>query len=151
MKICLTLLISISICFTTLAQKKWKFKIKIVEHSGKKHRGFFYAAEDTQLILVKSNRDTSRLPAQNIDKLFIHRRGVVAPFAIAGALIFFAFAIDNGNALESSVLIIVGVPVGVSLGLLTGELFANKRFYKKLEAKDFPLIKKDLQQYTELK
>lgn len=151
MKIFLMLFFCISICFTVSAQKKWKYKIKVVERNGKRHRGFFYAAEDTQLTLVKSNGDTSRLSAENIDRLYIHRRGVVAPFAIAGALVFFAFAVESSNALESAVLIVVGIPVGVSMGLVTGELFANKRFYKKLEAKDFPLIKTDLQKYTVLK
>ncbi|WP_316806329.1 hypothetical protein [Pedobacter agri] len=151
MKIFLTLLFCITICFTASAQKKWKYKIKIFEHSGKRHRGFFYAAEDTQLILVKSNGDTSRLSAEKISRLYIHRRGIVAPFAIAGALAFFVLAVETPNALESAVLILVGIPIGVSLGLVTGELFANKRFYKKLEAKDFPLIKTDLQKYTELK
>lgn len=151
MKTFLTLLISIAVCFTCSAQKKWKYKIKIVEHDGKKHRGFFYAAEDSQLILVKNNGDTSRLQADKIEKLFIHKRGVVAPLAIAGALVFFVLGVENPNALESAVLIIVGVPIGVSLGLITGELFANKKFYKKLETKDFPLIKTDLQKYTELK
>ena len=151
MKIFLTLTICFLTCFTVSAQKKWKYKIKVVEHSGKRYRGFFYAAEDKQLILVKNNGDTSILKAENIDKLFIHRRGVVAPFAIAGALVFLALSVESSNVLESVVLIIVGIPVGVSLGLLTGELFANKRYYKRLEEKDFPLIKKDLQQYTELK
>ncbi|RZK19401.1 MAG: hypothetical protein EOO86_07775 [Pedobacter sp.] len=150
MKIFLMLFFCIAISFTASAQKKWKYKIKVMEHSGKRHRGFFYAAEDTQLILVKSNGDTSRLSAEKISRLYIHRRGIVAPFAIAGALAFFVLAVETPNALESAVLILVGIPIGVSLGLVTGELFANKRFYKKLEAKDFPLIKTDLQKYTEL-
>ena len=151
MKIFLMLFFCIAISFTASAQKKWKYKIKVMEHSGKRHRGFFYAAEDTQLILVKSNGDTSRLSAEKISRLYIHRRGIVAPFAIAGTLAFFVLAVETPNALESAVLILVGIPIGVSLGLVTGELFANKRFYKKLEAKDFPLIKTDLQKYTELK
>ncbi|WP_231427327.1 MULTISPECIES: hypothetical protein [Pedobacter] len=151
MKFLLTLSLCLIICFTVSAQKKWKYKIKIFEHSGKRHRGFFYAAEDTQLILVKSNGDTSKLSAEKISRLYIHRRGIVAPIAIASALVLFAFAIESPDTLESFVLIFVGIPIGVSLGLLTGELFANKRFYKKLEAKDFPLIKTDLQKYTELK
>ncbi|RZJ89564.1 MAG: hypothetical protein EOO20_10625 [Chryseobacterium sp.] len=109
------------------------------------------AAEDTRLIIVKSNGDTSRLSAEKISRLYIHRRGIVAPLAMAGALVFFVLAVESPDALESAVLIFVGIPVGVSLGLFTGELFANKRFYKKLEAKDFPLIKSDLQRYTELK
>ena len=151
MKLLLTLVFCISICITVSAQKKWKYKIKVMEHSGKRHRGFFYAAEDAQITLVKSNGDTSRLSAENIDRLYIHRRGIVAPVAIAGALVFFAFAVESSSALESAVLIFVGIPIGVCLGLVTGELFANKRFYKKLEVKDFPLIKTDLQKYTELK
>lgn len=151
MRFFLILLFCFSVSLATSAQKRWKYKIKLVEHNGKRHRGFFYAAEDNQLILVKSNGDTSKLKTESINRLYIHRRGIVAPFAIAGAAIFFILAIENPNALESAVLLFVGVPIGVSLGLVTGELFANKRFYKHLEAKDFPLIKTDLQKYTEVK
>ncbi|RYD73026.1 MAG: hypothetical protein EOP53_20860 [Sphingobacteriales bacterium] len=151
MKLVISVLICFAVSFSVSAQKKWKYKIKIVEHDGKKHRGFFYAAEDNQLIVVKGNRDTLRLQAEKIEKLYIHRRGIVAPLAIAGAAIFFIFAVESPNALESAVLLFVGIPLGVSLGLVTGELFANKRFYKKLETKDFPIINPDLQKYTELK
>ncbi|MDN3586424.1 hypothetical protein QWY86_07105 [Pedobacter aquatilis] len=151
MKFFMMLLLFSTISCGLFAQKHWKYKIKIVENSGKKHRGFFYAAQDNGLVLVRKNGDTSLLKAENINQFYIHRRGVVAPFAIAGAAIFLIFAIDNPDALETAVLIFVGAPIGVCLGLVTGELFANKRFYKKLEAKDFPLIKRDLQKYTELK
>ncbi|UKT64580.1 hypothetical protein [Pedobacter mucosus] len=151
MRLFLTLLIFISIAFSASAQKTWKYKIKIVEHNGKRHSGFFYAAEDKQLIIIKSNGDTSRLKAENIGRFYIHKRGIVAPFAIAGALTFLILSVESENALEAAVLIIVGIPIGVSLGLITGELFANKRYYKKLEAKDFPIIKADLKKYTQLK
>lgn len=151
MKTFLMLLIGILICGTAVAQKKWKYKIKVVEHSGKRFRGFFYKAEDTQLTLIKSSGDTIRLKAENIDKLFIHQRGIVAPLAVAGAVLAFIMAVENPNALESAVLIIAGIPLGVAVGLFTGELFANKRYYKQLEANDFPLIKDDLQKYTQIK
>jgi len=151
MKVTLSLLLCMLITCAVSAQKQWKYKILLVEHNGKRHRGFFYAAEDTQLTVIKKNGDTSKLQAENINRLFIHKRGIVAPFVIASSLIFVALSTGSSNALESAVLIIVGVPVGISLGLITGELFANKRYYRKLEAKDFPLIKTDLQKYTELK
>jgi len=151
MKFFIIFLFFFSASFAVSAQKKWKYKIKVVDNRGKRHRGFFYAAQDNGLVIIRKNGDTSLLKAENINQLYIHRRGIVAPFAIAGAAIFLAFAIDNPNALETAILIFVGAPVGVCLGLVTGELFANRRFYKKLEAKDFALIKADLQKYTEVK
>ncbi|MCZ4225620.1 hypothetical protein [Pedobacter rhodius] len=151
MKFLLSLFICVSISLTVSAQKKWKYKIKLIEHNGKRHRGFFYAADDSQLVLVKSNGDTSKISAENISRLYIHRCGIVAPVTIAAAAAVAVLAIDNPNALETALIIFVGVPIGVCIGLVTGELFANKRFYKQLQAKDFPLIKADLQKYTELK
>ncbi|KQS35895.1 hypothetical protein [Pedobacter sp. Leaf194] len=151
MKFVLSLLICILISCTVSAQKKWKYKVKVIENSGKRHRGFFYAAEDTRLVVIKKNADTVGIDAANIDRLFIHRRAIVAPVAIAAAAATAALAIDNPNALETAVIIIIGVPLSVCAGLVVGELFANKRFYKKLQAKDFPSIKANLQKFTVLK
>ncbi|WP_421944456.1 hypothetical protein [Pedobacter sp.] len=151
MKFFVIFLVFFSASFAVSAQKKWKYKIKVVDNRGKRHRGFFYAAQDNGLVIIRKNGDTSLLNAENINQLYIHRRGIVAPFAIAGAAIFLIFAIDNPNVLKTVVLISVGAPLGLSLGFLAGDLLANKRFYKKLEAKDFPLIKADLQKYTEVK
>ncbi|KQR71452.1 hypothetical protein [Pedobacter sp. Leaf176] len=151
MKFLIALLFCCSVSFYASAQKRWKYKIKVVEHQGKRHRGFFYAAEDNQLTLIKSNGDTIRLETEQIEKLYIHRRGIVAPVAIATAIAAAAFAIDNPNALETAVIIVVGIPIGFCVGLVAGELFANKRFYKKLNVNDFPLIKSDLRRYTEVK
>lgn len=151
MKLIMTLLICLVLSFSASAQKSKKYKIKVVEFSGKSHRGLFYAAEDKQLIIITKNGDTSKLQAENISKLYIHKPGIVAPIAIAGAAIFVIAAVENPSALIGAVLIIVGVPVGVSLGLVIGELFANKRYYKKLQARDFPLIKADLQRFTLVK
>ena len=151
MKFFVIFLVFFSASFAVSAQKKWKYKIKVVDNRGKRHRGFFYAAQDNGLVIIRKNGDTSLLNAENINQLYIHRRGIVAPFAIAGAAIFLIFAIDNPNVLKTVVLISVGAPLGLSLGFLASDLLANKRFYKKLEAKDFPLIKADLQKYTEVK
>jgi len=151
MRFLIVFILFFSVSFYSSAQRRWKYKIKVVEHAGKRQRGFFYAAKDDQLILVRKNGDTIQIGADKIERLYIHKRGIVAPFAIAGAAIFFIFAAQTPYALEGAVLLFVGVPIGVSLGLVTGELFANKRFYKRLEAKDIPLIKLELQKYTELK
>lgn len=151
MKFFIAFLFCFSVSFYASAQMRWKYKIKVVEHQGERYRGFFYAAEDNQLIIVKNNGDTLRLKAENIEKLFIHRRGIVAPVAVAAGIAAAAFAIDNPNALETAVIIVVGIPIGFCVGLVAGELFANRKFYKKLSINDFPLIKADLQRYTEVK
>lgn len=151
MKIFLTFLLSLSISFTCVAQNRAKYKIKIVEKSGKVSRGNFYSAADDGLTIVKFNRDTVKLKAENITALYISRKGVVGPLMIVGGLVFVALSASNNNGLESAVILLVGVPAGVSGGLLLGQLFANKKYYKQLEAKDFPLIKENLQKYTQIK
>ncbi|MBC6109807.1 hypothetical protein ACFOG5_08515 [Pedobacter fastidiosus] len=151
MKIFLTFLLSLSICFTCIAQNRAKYKIKIVEKSGKVSRGNFYMAADDGLTIIKFNRDTVKLKAENISALYISRKGVIGPLMIVGGLAFVVWSASNNNALESAVILLVGAPIGVSGGLLVGQLLANKKYYKKLEAKDFPLIKENLQKYTQIK
>ncbi|PWS31348.1 hypothetical protein [Pedobacter paludis] len=151
MKIFLAFLLSLSLCFTCVAQNKAKYKIKIVEKSGKVSRGNFYAAADDGLTIVKFNRDTVKLKAEDITALYITRKGIIGPLMVVGGLTFVILSAKSNDALGSVVLLLAGVPVGLSGGLLVGELLANKKYYKKLEAKDFPLIKENLQKYTQIK
>ena len=92
--------------------------------------GLFYAAEDSQLTMVKNNDDTLRLKAENIEKLFIHRRGIVAPVAVATGIVTATFAIDNPNALETAIIVVVGIPIGFCVGLVAGEILPIKSFTK---------------------
>ncbi|SDE41451.1 hypothetical protein [Pedobacter soli] len=156
MKFILTILCCLAFAFGSFAQQqhstpKAKYKIKIVDRKGKVTRGLFYAAYDDGLTLIKNRRDTVKLSADSISALYIHRRGIVAPLAIAGGLTFFVLGATSDKLAESFLLIAAGVPAGVAGGLLIGELFANKKYYKQLEAKDFPLIKPNLQKYTAIK
>lgn len=156
MKFIFTILCCLAFAFGSFAQQqhptpKAKYKIKIVDRKGRVTRGLFYAAYDDGLTLIKNRRDTVKLSADSISALYIHRRGIVAPLAIAGGLTFFVLGATSDKLAESFLLIAAGVPAGVAGGLLIGELFANKKYYKQLEAKDFPLIKPNLQKYTALK
>ncbi len=155
MKFIFTILCCLAFAFGSFAQQqstpKAKYKIKIVDRKGKVTRGLFYAAYDDGLTLIKNRRDTVKLSADSISALYIHRRGIVAPLAIAGGLTFFVLGATSDKLAESFLLIAAGVPAGVAGGLLIGELFANKKYYKQLEAKDIPLIKPNLQKYTALK
>ncbi|MGM9477558.1 hypothetical protein ACS5PU_14075 [Pedobacter sp. GSP4] len=151
MKFIFTFLICLTLGFSGFAQQRAKYKIKVVEKDGKVTRGLFYAASDDGLMVIKNRRDTVKLSADHITALYIHRRGIVAPLAIAGGLAFFVIGVQSDKLVESVVLIVAGVPAGVAGGLLIGELLSNKKYYKQLEAKDFPLIKSNLQKYTVLK
>ena len=53
MKFFIAFLFCFSVSFYASTQKHWKYKIKVVKHQGERHRGFFYATEDSQLTLVK--------------------------------------------------------------------------------------------------
>lgn len=156
MKFIFTILCCLAFGYGSFAQQKQptpraKYKIKIVDRKGKVTRGLFYAAYDDGLTVIKHRRDTVKLSADSISALYIHRRGIVAPLAIAGGLTFFVLGATSDKLVESVVLVVAGVPTGVAGGLLIGELFANKKYYKQLEAKDFPLIKPNLQKYTAIK
>jgi len=151
MKFIFTFLICITFGYTGFAQQKAKYSIRVVERNGNAARGSFYAASDDGLTIIRNRRDTVKLSADSISALYIHRRGIVAPLAITGGLAFFVLAAKSDKLVESVVLIAAGVPIGVSGGLLIGGLLSNKKHYKGLQAKDFPLIKSNLQKYTVLK
>jgi len=151
MKFIFTCLIFFALSFTGFAQQRAKYNIRVVDRSGHAVRGAFYAASDNGLILIRNRRDTLKLSADSISALYIHRRGLIAPLAIAGGLTFFVLAAKSDKLVESIVLIAAGVPAGVSGGLLIGSLLSNKKRYRGLQPKDFPVIKPTLQQYTVLK
>ncbi|KQM64592.1 hypothetical protein ASE74_11265 [Pedobacter sp. Leaf216] len=151
MKLIFTFLICIALSYTVNAQQRAKYTVRVVDRSGNATRGSFYAAADDGVTIIRNRRDTVKLSADSISALYIHRKGIAAPLAIAGGLTFFVLAAKSDKLVESVVLIAAGVPVGVSGGLLIGGLFSNKKNYKGLQAKDFPLIKSNLKQYTVLK
>ncbi|PWS28336.1 hypothetical protein DHW03_00315 [Pedobacter yonginense] len=151
MKIFLTLVLTLGLFFTSLAQNKAKYKIKIVEKNGNVSRGNFYAAADDGLTIIKTSHDTLKLKAEDITAIYISRKGLIGPMMLVGGIAFVALSATSNNALESVVALVVGIPVGMSGGFLIGQLISNKKYYKKLEAKDFPLIKSNLQRYTQIK
>jgi hypothetical protein len=151
MKFIFTFLICLALSYTGFAQQNAKYSIRVIDRNGKATRGSFYAASDDGLTIIRNRRDTVKLSADSISALYIHRKGIVAPLAIAGGLAFFVLAAKSDKLVESVVLIIAGVPAGVSTGLFIGGLLSNKKRYKALQAKDFPLIKPNLQKYTVLK
>lgn len=150
MKIILSILFCLVINLTAQAQARPKYNIKIVERSKDKVRGVFYAITDTELILLKHNVDTIKLKFANVKDIYISKRGVVLPFILIGAGAFVVIAAESTNALTQAANIVGGIPIGVALGTLVGQLFANKRFYKDLDVSDFPNIKTDLEKYTQI-
>jgi hypothetical protein len=151
MKFIFTCLFFLALSYATFAQQNAKYTIRVIDRSGKATRGSFYAAADDGLTIIRNRKDTIKLSADSISALYIHRKGIAAPLAIAGGLTFFVLAAKSDKLVESVVLIAAGVPVGVSGGMLIGGLLSNKKHYKALQAKDFPLIRSNLQKYTVLK
>lgn len=151
MKFIFTFLVFLALSYTGFAQHKAKYNVRVVDRSGNATRGIFYAVSDEGLTVIRNRKDTVKINAENISAISIHRRGIVAPLAIAGGLTFFILAAKSDKLVESVVLIAAGVPVGVSGGLLIGNLLSNKKRYKNLQPKDFPLIKPNLRQYAVLK
>lgn len=151
MKFIFTFLVFFALSYTGFAQHKAKYNVRVVDRSGNATRGIFYAVSDDGMTIIRNRKDTVKISADSISAISIHRRGIVAPLAIAGGLTFFVLAVKSDKLVESVVLIAAGVPVGVSGGLLIGNLLSNKKRYKNLQPKDFQLIKPNLQQYTVLK
>lgn len=147
MKIILFLIFGVC-CSVCCYAQKGSYKIRVV-HEKTKTRGVFFRAEDDGLTVIKNSGDTIKIAADGIRSLYIHKRGIVAPVTVAAAIASFALLFRSGNnSLENFVAIYAGVPIGTALGLFGGDLLANKRYYTRLEAKDFPVIKADLQKYT---
>ncbi|TCC86614.1 hypothetical protein EZ428_23170 [Pedobacter frigiditerrae] len=149
MKIILTILMCLFIKHACSAQLKPKYNIKVIEKNKHRVRGVFYVITDHELILLKHNTDTIKLRFANVKDIYISKRGVVLPFILIGAGAFVVIAAESTNALTQAANIVGGIPIGVALGSLVGQLFANKRFYRGLEVSDFPNIRTDLEKYTQ--
>lgn len=149
MKTALIFLLTLAMYFPSQAQRRGKYNIKVVEQNQKKHRGVFYAADNDGLMLI-SNGDTISVKAEQITALYIKRRGIVGPFAIAAALPFLVAAIATPGVYGIAYFLI-GIPLSAAAGFILAQPFANKRSYKNLKAKDFPIIKDDLRKYTVVK
>jgi len=150
MKIILTILLCLFINQACNAQLKPKYNIKVIEKNKQRIRGVFYAITDHELMLLKHNSDTIKLRFANVKDIYISKRGVILPFMALGAGVAVVAAAESQLPLEQAAYIVVGIPVGVAIGNLVGQLFANKRFYRGLQVSDFPNIKTDLEKYTEI-
>ena len=150
MKIIIVILISLFMALSSQAQTKPKFNIKIVSKSGHTTRGLLYAVGEKEIIMLKHEKDTLKINFKEMKHLYVKRRGVILPIILAGAVAFVIVATQSTNPLLQVVNIIAGVPIGVAIGAIVGQLFANKRFYRHIEAGDFTEISGDLQKYTQI-
>ncbi|TKC07924.1 hypothetical protein FA048_12220 [Pedobacter polaris] len=150
MKIILIILLCLVSDVVCKAQLKPKYNIKVVEKNKHHIRGVFYAVTDKELVLLKHNRDTVKLSFNQIKDLYISKRGVIFPFMALGAGVALVAAAESELPLEQAAYIVAGIPVGIAVGNLVGQLFANKRFYRGLEVSDFPNIRADLEKYTQI-
>lgn len=151
MRFILTVVFCVTLGYAGYSQQRPHYRIKVEDRSGKMTRGDFYAASDDGLTLIRNRRDTLKLSADSIVALHVQRKGFVAPLAIAGGVAFFVFAAKSDKIAESLVLIVAGVPAGIAAGTFLGSAISTKKKYKALQAKDFPMIKDNLRQYTVLK
>lgn len=150
MKIIIPIFFCLVISLTSKAQSKPVYNIKVVDKVRHRIKGVFYAVTDTELVLLKHRSDTIRLNFVNVKDLYISKRGLILPFMLIGAGVFFVAATQSKMPLDQLANLVIGVPVGVAVGNLIGQLFANKRFYKGLEEADFPKIRTDLEKYTQV-
>lgn len=151
MKIIIAILVSLVMALNSQAQSKPKFNIKIVSKDGHTTRGLLYAVGEKELIVLKHEKDTLRINFKEMKHLYVKRKGIVLPFILAGAVVFVIVATQSTNPLTQLANLVAGVPIGVAVGGLVGQLFANKRFYRHIEVTDFPEITADLQKYTQVK
>ena len=151
MKIIIAILISLFMALNSQAQTKPKFNIKIVSKDGHTTRGLLYAVGEKEIIVLKHEKDTLRINFKEMKHLYVKRRGIILPIILAGAATFVILATQSTNPLLLVVNIIAGVPIGIAVGALVGQLFANKRFYRHIEVTDFQEIRVDLQKYTQVK
>jgi hypothetical protein len=149
MKVIILFLSMLLICSYCQAQNKPKYIITVVKKSKHKVRGVFYAITDHELVLLKHNTKTIKVEFSNVKDIYINKKGVILPFMLLGAGVVLVAATQEKLPLDQFALLIAGVPVGAVVGNLVGQLFANKRFYRKLELHDFPNIRADLEKYTQ--
>ena len=150
MKIITCILMCLFFAVNSQAQSKPKFNIKAVSKNGRITKGLLFAVNKNELILLKNKQDTLKINFNDLKHLYVKRKGVVLPFILTGAVVFVIVATQSTNPLTQLGNVIAGVPVGVAIGSLVGQLFANKKFYRHIAANDFPEISANLQQYAQV-
>lgn len=156
MKIILILFFATTLSLSCLGQQektRAKYRIKVVAKDYVVTRGIFYAVADDGITLVTAKGDTVKLAADKISSLFIRRRGVIASLIIIPATIFvlLALQVPKSDFVNPEGLAVVAAFLGAGVGYVSAEFFSAKKYYKKIETKDFPDIKNNLQQYAEIK
>lgn len=151
MKTLIAIILIMHISITSSAQNRNRYRIKVVERNRLVTKGTFYAVTDNELILVRYRKDTIKIKTNNVKALYINRRGVVVPFIFVGAAVFLAIASKEVHSITEVLNpLLIGIPAGAAAGIVSWQLFANKRYYRKLEPADFPLIKPDLERFTQV-
>lgn len=150
MKIIIPAVVFLLFTLNVFSQSKPTYNIKVVDKDRNLFRGVFYAVSTNQLILLKG-KDTLRINFANVKDLYISKKGLLLPFMLVGAGVFIIAAAEADLPLDQLAYLVAGVPLGVGVGSLVGQLFANKRFYKGLVEADFLAIRTDLERYTQVK
>lgn len=150
MKIIISALVFLLFTLNAFAQSKPTYNIKVVSKDRHLFRGVFYAVSTNQLVLLKGN-DTLKIDFANVKDLYISKKGLLLPFILVGAGVFIIAAAEADLPLDQLAYLIAGVPLGIGVGSLVGQLFANKRFYRGLVEADFLEIRTDLERYTQVK
>lgn len=150
MKIIIPIVALLLFTLNVFAQSKPTYNIKVVDKDRHLFRGVFYAVSTNQLVLLKGN-DTLKINFANVKDLYISKKGLVLPFMLVWAGIFIIAAAEADFPLDQLAYLVAGVPLGVGVGSLVGQLFANKRFYRDLVESDFLEIRTDLERYTQVK
>ena len=150
MKIIIPLLTFLFFMLNSFAQSKPTYNIKVVDKDRHVFRGVFYAVSTNQLILLKGT-DTLKINFTNVKDLYISKKGLILLFMLVGAGIFIIAAAEADLPLDQLGYLIGGVPLGIGVGSLVGQIFANKRFYRGLVEADFLEIRTDLERYTQVK
>lgn len=150
MKIVIPALLFLLFTLNAFAQSKPTYNIKVVDKDRHLFRGIFYAVSTNQLVLLKG-KDTIKINFANVKDLYISKKGLLLPFMLVGAGVFIIAAAEADLPLDQLAYLVAGVPLGIGVGSLVGQLFANKRFYRGLVEADFMKIRTDLERYTQIK
>lgn len=150
MKIIISALVFLLFTLNAFPQSKPTYNIKVISKDRHLFRGVFYAVSTNQLVLLKGN-DTLKINFANVKDLYISKKGLLLPFMLVGAGVFIIAAAEADLPLDQLAYLVAGVPLGIGVGSLVGQLFANKRFYRGLVEADFLEIRTDLERYTQVK
>ncbi|WP_343531781.1 hypothetical protein [Pedobacter sp.] len=147
MKTNLILILFVLLAGNCFAQQKKAYQIKIKTLKNETLKGNFHQVNDSGFVVI-SNKDTSFVRNTEVKKLKVYEKGILIPSLLTGGGTVGLLSLVVGPM--AGAFLIVGVPVGLTVGYVVSNTVATKKRYRDFQSLDKSLVRLELQSYAQI-